>query len=182
MIDEALPRPQPIGVFPLPAGNLLIGPGPGHDEVRETLCTGKRPESFPSSLDYYRLALDGKVDEAIVALDRRDGHDDGGSGGDEALTRLNRLVLSADPSHLAGVDAALDRDTSPGLACHRDTVAYTLGLVDEPPSIPVAGSHAGSSSDVGEGAVAAVGGEFVAMARAAVAAAALERHDRGAGR
>ena len=30
----ALPRPQPIGVFPLPAGFLLVGDGPGHDEVR----------------------------------------------------------------------------------------------------------------------------------------------------
>lgn len=31
-----LALPQPIGVFPVPAGYLVIGPGEGHAEIRES--------------------------------------------------------------------------------------------------------------------------------------------------
>ncbi len=152
MTESVLTQPQPVGVFPLPAGNLVIGPGEGHDETRTTLCAGKRPESFPSTLTYYELALDGDIDGALAALD-----------GDSVIDRVNRLVLSAEPDHLALAAELIDRDTSPNLSCHVDTVAYTLGLRDEPPAIP--------STDH-------VSGEFLAMARAANAAAALAGHDR----
>ena len=84
-IVNMLPRPQPVGIFPLPAGYMLIPNGPGHDEIREQLLAGKRPSEFPTSLNFYELALNDDLDGAAAAL-----------VGDDLIARTNRLVL--DPS------------------------------------------------------------------------------------
>lgn len=176
-------RPQPIGVFPLPAGYLLLPDGPGHDDVRATLVDGKLPAELPGTLEFYSHALAGDLDASLAAL----------IGGD-LVTRINRFVL--DPSAdaldllLADVaalhDAALDPDAlgpdaldpaapgpaaSPGgsAAVHSavdlrvfvETIAFVVGLRAVPP------------------AVGGASGEFAALVLAAQATAALERGRSG---
>lgn len=164
--DQLLPRPQPIGVFPLPAGYLAIGPGEGHDEVRAQLLEGRRPESFPPSLRYYELALDDDLDGALAALDPgRDRETDRETDRD-LLVRFNRLVLAPDPVELAALRA--DCDAGPGHGDLRhlvDTMAFIVGLA----STPVDPDRTG-----GEGP----DGELAALANAAKATLALERGDR----
>ncbi len=115
---DTLPRPQPIGVFPLPAGYLLIDDRPEHDQARVDLVAGRRPESLPSTLRYYELALDGDLDGALAALD-----------GDDPVTLANRLVL--DPSQELLTDLLQVED--PVLRLHAETVAFIVGLVATPP-------------------------------------------------
>ncbi|MEM8905142.1 MAG: hypothetical protein AAGF02_15675 [Actinomycetota bacterium] len=141
-------RPQPLGVFGLPAGYLLL-PAEGADEVRAELLAGRRPTSFPSTLRYYELALDGDLDGALAAID-----DDG------PVELANRLVLDPSPDRL---DALLDLATTNGdaaLLTFAETIGFIVGLRSEP-SLP-------GSCD----------GEFEALVRAARATLALEAHDR----
>lgn len=119
-IATTLPRPQPVGIFPLPAGYLLIDADPAHDDARLALAAGHRPASFPRTLRYYELALDGDLDGALRAID-----------GDDPVSRANRLVLAPDrPTHDdllddPGVDAAM--------RSHVEMVAFVVGLRPDPP-------------------------------------------------
>ncbi len=146
VITELLPRPQAVGVFPLPAGYLLIGEGPGHDEVRTALVGGHLPEAFPPSLRYYELALAGDLPGALAAL-----------AGDDPITLANRLVLAPDRPLLKELRAI----ATGALAVHIEMVAFVVGLALDPPD------------------PAAADGEIAAMAHAAKATLAMERHDRG---
>ena len=147
MADATLPRPQPIGVFPLPAGYLLVGQGEGHDQVRDALVEGHRPAPFPPTLRYYELALDGDLPGALAALD------DG-----SLVTEVNRLVL--EPS--AELVERLRAGTSGDLRAHVEMVAFAAGISATPPD-PLRAD-----------------GELAAMAHAAHATEALERHDTAA--
>lgn len=145
-MDEALlERPQPVGVWPLPAGYLLVGGGRGHDEARIALTEGRRPGTWPQGLRYYQLALDGDLDAALGELT-----------GNDAVTLVNRLVLAPSADLLAAVRA---RATG-AVSAHAETVAFVVGLASTPPD------------------PRAAGGEIAALARAAQATLALERHDR----
>ncbi len=116
--DHSIARPQPVGVFELPAGFLIVPPGDGHDEVRELLAAGRRPDEFPRGLEFYRQALDGDVDGALGLLQ-----------GEDPISRLNRFVLDPDEEVLADL-----RDEFEGpLASHLELVAYSTGLTDSPP-------------------------------------------------
>jgi len=147
-VTTTLPRPQPVGVFPLPAGYLLIGPGDGHDEVREQLLGGMLPPAFPSTLQYYVHALEGDLDQAAAVLD-----------GDDLVTRTNRLVLDPSRELLDALLADGTLDDIPGLRSHVEMVAFVVGLQLDPPKPE------------------ATNGEFAAMAHSAAATLALERHD-----
>lgn len=154
--QDVFPRPQPIGVFPLPAGYLLIGPGHGHDEIRSSLLAGTRPAAFPESLRYYELALADDLDGALAALE-----------GDDLLTRANRLVLDPDLGRLDALLADLDPDPTgadqPGIGALRhfvETIAFIVGLRPKPPAPDGADR------------------ELAALANAANATLALERGDR----
>ncbi len=118
--DRLFPRPQPLGVFPLPAGYLLIGDGPGHDEVRRQLLEGRRPESFPETLRYYERALDGDADGALQAID-----------GDDAVAELNRFVLAPSVEKLRGLQERSGDD--PAFATYVTTLAFIVGLTGELP-------------------------------------------------
>ncbi len=165
-VDSAvLPRPQPLGVFPLPAGYLLIGPGPGHDEVRDALLAGRRPRSFPDSLAFYERAIDGDLDGALAALDALGPHDevvaDGDDGAAALIARANRLVLDPRPERLDALLTDLgDRDRA--LRHVVETIGFIVGLRPRPPA----------ADDVD--------GEVAALALAAEATLALERNDRAA--
>ncbi|MEM9042713.1 MAG: hypothetical protein AAGD33_22745 [Actinomycetota bacterium] len=148
-------RPQPIGVFELPAGYLLVPDGPSHDDVRETLVAGRLPDSFPTSLDFYRCALDGDLDGALELL-----------SGDDLVTRINRFVLDPAQDDLELLLADLQGLVSGGasdaleLRTHVETLAFVVGMRAMPP------------------AAGATTGEFAALVHAAQATAALEGRRR----
>jgi tetratricopeptide (TPR) repeat protein len=130
---------------------LLIGAGEGHDEVRRALVAGHLPNAFPESLQYYRLALDGDLDGALAAVE---GPAPEGSG---PVALANRFVLEPNAARLAEL-----RSIATGhLLAHVETVAFTVGLLPQPP------------------APGRADGEIEALVAAAWATAALERHDRG---
>ena len=140
-------RPQPLGVFPLPAGYLLIPDGPGHDEIREALVAGRRPDPLPDTLGFYAAALDGDLDAAVARL------------GDGLVDRINRLVLDPTPDLFAEVSAEVADLGDDALAAHVATLGFIIGLRSTP-----------ADTDAGDG-------EFQAMAMAAHATLALERRD-----
>ncbi len=153
MSDQpTLPRPQPVGVFPLPAGYLLIGAGEGHDAVREQLVAGRLPNAFPSSLRCYELALAGDIDGAIAALA-------GDTGRADAIALANRFVLEPSAPLLARVRSLAAELGDAALAAHVELVAFAVGLADDPPDP--------GSAD----------GEIAAMAHAASATRSLEQRD-----
>jgi tetratricopeptide (TPR) repeat protein len=145
-VTSTITRPQPVGVFPLPAGYLLIGADPANDDARAALTAGRRPTEFPPSLRYYELALDGDLDGALELLD-----------GDDVIARTNRLVLDPDRALLDGL--LVETQDDPALHSHVEMIGFVVGLLLDPP------------------AVDGVDGEFAAMAHAARATLALERHD-----
>ncbi len=141
-------RPQPLGVFGLPAGYLLISDNPALDDVRIGLVAGTLPEAFPPELEYYERALAGDLDGALAAVT-----------GDDLVSEANRLVL--DPS-LDRLAALLEAGTAAGdasIVSFAETLGFIVGLRAAP----------------ADGAL--VDGEFAAMAHAARATLALEQHD-----
>lgn len=115
-----LRRPQPLGVFPLPAGLLLIGgDDPLHDSARAELVAGRRPE-LPAALRYYALALDDDADGSLAAITAPG-----------PISTVNRLVLDPTPERLAAARAAAAGDDD--LATCVELVAFVAGLAGAPP-------------------------------------------------
>lgn len=107
-------RPQPLGIFPAPAGDLLL------PFANEDLMRGIIPAEFPSQLEFYRAALNDDVDAAIRLL--ADQTDDAAD--------YNRFALrptSADYQKLKAV-------FSGELAALLDLTAFTHHLTNEPPA------------------------------------------------
>ncbi len=147
-----VPRPQPIGVFPLPAGYLLVDEGPGHDEVRSQLVAAKLPAEFPPTLSYYQHALRGEIDAALSAIE-----------GDDVVANANRFVLDPSPTRLTALNksvAELDEPDRNAMAAYVTSMAYVVGLDGELPDA--------KTTD----------GEFAALAHSIVAAWAIENSDR----
>jgi tetratricopeptide (TPR) repeat protein len=144
---ELIERPQPVGVFPYPAGLLLIPPGDGHDSVRESLLAGKLPDAFPVGLGFLQAALVDDIDGSLARLAELDD--------DDPVVLANRLVLAPDRRILE-----LARRAATGaLAEHVELVAFIVGLRIDPVD------------------PATLDREFEVMARAARVALALQRRD-----
>ncbi|MEX5632410.1 hypothetical protein [Parafrankia sp. FMc2] len=115
-------RPQPVGVFPLPAGFLLVPGGEETATVRRSLAAGMLPTAWPPELAAIELAYRGDVAGAAERLQ-----------GDDVVTRYNRFVL--DP---AGTPAqqlvALRADLGAELGVLVDVVRFATGERREPPA------------------------------------------------
>lgn len=111
--------PQPIGIFPLPAGYLILPPAEGVETVLPALMQGQLPDDLPDSLDFFRLALAGDSDAAYrsIAVD------------DSLEAAYNRFVLRSSPESYA----ALSRVLTGELRQLLDVVAYTIGYLAMPP-------------------------------------------------
>jgi tetratricopeptide (TPR) repeat protein len=114
----ALPRPQPLGALPWPAGMLLLPEGA--DEVSAALVAGREVDEWPAGTEFMRRALDDDIDQAVADLT-----------GDDAISRYNRAVLVG--GH--GVWEALAAETSGELRALVDTARFSVGLLDEPPAL-----------------------------------------------
>lgn len=113
-------RPQPLGMFPLPAGFLLVPPGDGSEAARARLVAGLLPEHWPDALRPYELALAGDLDGALAEL-----------RGDDAVTRYNRFVIEPD-----GEDPGrLREELGEPFGVLVDVVSFALGRRDTPPEV-----------------------------------------------
>mgnify|MGYP001375680642 CR=1 FL=1 len=114
-----VPRPQPLGALPWPAGMLLVPDGPGSAETAAALAVGTEPAEWPAALAHVRLALDGDVEGAAAAVD-----------GDDDVARYNRAVLVGGDEAWADLVAR----TSGELGALARTAAFSVGMLDEPPT------------------------------------------------
>jgi tetratricopeptide (TPR) repeat protein len=114
---DLVARPQPLGVFGLPLGYLLIPAGDDTDPVRAALLAGCLPEVWPDRLAGHRHALAGDRDAALAAL-----------AGDDAVARYNRFVLDPDSADPDAVRADLGE-----FGVLVDVVLFALGRSDEVP-------------------------------------------------
>lgn len=111
-----IPRPQPLGVLPWPAGMLIV-PG-DHDDVRASILRGLVPDTWPPDLEFIRLALDGSPAEAAALLDSGD-----------PIARYNRAVLVGGDGAWDGFD-----DIDADLSTLVGVATYSVGVADGPPS------------------------------------------------
>lgn len=117
-------RPQPLGVFPYPAGLLLLPEVNEADVVLATeastqLMRGAVPTAWPTQWLAYAAALRGDREGALNAL-ATDPSD---------LAAYNRFVLTGDESDLARATASADET----LRTLSSLVAYIQGVVDTLP-------------------------------------------------
>ncbi len=137
-------RPQPLGALPWPAGMLLLPDTSGASAVCAELVVGSVPAHWPAETEFVRLALDDDVDAAADSI-----------VGDDLASRYNRAVLVGGDDEWAALAAESDGE----LRALVDTARFSVGLLDEPPSLD------GTS------------GEVAAVVGSARASSAMERGD-----
>lgn len=115
---QLAPRPQPVGLFPLPLGYMLFPAGEDSKDAREAMLAGRLPDSWPPSLHAHELAAAGERDAAIAELQN---HVD-------PVATYNRFVLDPD-----SVDPDKLRRELGEFAILVDVVLFTLGRTDTPP-------------------------------------------------
>ena len=107
-------RPQPLGIFPAPAGDLLL------PVANDELLQGKIPGEFPAELKFYQAALNDEIDDALAALSHQTGE----------IADYNRFALR--PTSAAYQD--LKARFSGELLALLDLTAFTHHLTNEPPA------------------------------------------------
>ncbi len=110
-------RPQPIGIFPLPAGYLVL-PQAEDTSALQTLMQGHTPDAFPPEWVFFQRALAGDIAGARATLTN-----------DDFVSRYNRFVLESSPDEYATLQTQLPNELLPLLTL----VGYTLGYTDAPP-------------------------------------------------
>ncbi len=129
-------RPQPLGVWPWPAGMLVLPDGPGTAEVAGLMLRGILPEAWPDHLRFVPTALGGDAAAAAAQV------------GDDVIGRYNAAVLIGGDGAWDGVaDADEDLQALAGVAM------FSVGLLDDPPT-----------SDSATGEIAAIVGSAQASA------------------
>lgn len=108
-----------VGVFPFPAGLLLIpGDDPSASDVRTALNGGRLPDPWPETLGGHALAYQGDLTGALATLT-----------GDDPVTRYNRWLLDPESDDAVEVRSGLPAELAPLV----DVVAYSIGIGDSPP-------------------------------------------------
>ncbi|ACL23415.1 tetratricopeptide repeat protein [Chloroflexus aggregans] len=114
-------RPQPLGIFALPAGYLILPPSDARTAAPAlaALLRGARPDEWPPEWNFYAHALDGDIQAALAAL----------PASSDPLTRYNRYVLDGAPAD----DLILSTLLTGELASLQGVAAFTMGHRSEPP-------------------------------------------------
>ncbi len=116
--NALVPHPQPLGLFGVPAGLLLIPGGEQTRCAREELAAGRRPRTWPEELSGHRL-----VHEGLDGLEAADAFT-----GSDAVAGYNRWLLNPAGADRGAVRAALPAAVAPLV----DVAAHTLGLAPPP--------------------------------------------------
>ena len=123
---SAVPAPtgrhQPLGVFPLPLGYMLIPADEGTEEARTAMLRGRLPASWPPSMRAHELAAAGKRDAAITALMAAS------QNRFDSVALYNRFVLDPDSVNPDNLRPVLGE-----FAVLVDVVLFALGRTDTPP-------------------------------------------------
>ncbi len=114
-------RPQPLGIFPLPASFLLLpeSTDANHQEAHTALLAGDADAPVGDLWLFYTLALQGQLDAAYEAI-----------RGDSPLDDWNRFILRPDPAAYQALQRDLPRDLLPLL----QAAGYAFGITEEAPS------------------------------------------------
>lgn len=112
-------RPQPIGIFPLPVGYLLLSPAQS-DDALESLLYGQYPDTYPEEWAFYACAIRGELEAALDHL----------KDSTEPINQYNRFVLQSSPEAYQRLRKIFDDE----LRTILDVVAYSIGYIHQPPS------------------------------------------------
>jgi tetratricopeptide (TPR) repeat protein len=109
-------RPQPIGIFPMPA-NFLLLPESWQDsaDYQNTL-----QGIFPKEDSFFKFAIDGEQEKALAELTD-----------DLPETKFNRFILNTSPENYNQLKEELTGDYRKLL----DVAAFTLNYIPEPPTV-----------------------------------------------
>ncbi len=113
--------PQLLGVFPAPAGYLLLPAERGAPPLDAPRSAGRWPDDVPDAWRFYTLALAGDLEAAHAAVT-----------GEDAVARYNRFVLAPDEARYARLKAEAEGDD----ALLVRAVGYLYRLEAEPPTPP----------------------------------------------
>lgn len=116
--ETILQRPQPVGIFPLPAGYLLLPPTTD-GATGAALLAGRTPESWPTEWRVFAAALGGDTATSLTLL----------AADPSPLAAYNRFVLDPTPGRHA------QAREHPALRTLADVLAYSVGLLDRPPEV-----------------------------------------------
>lgn len=131
--------PQPLGIFPLPLGLLLLpeaGSGAIERGALEALLRGDLEAALPAAWRFFAVALRGEGETALALLERSGGGVDGWIG------QYDRLILAPSLERYA----ALRERSDAGQARLLESAAYALGLAEEVP--PLAAEEAAATPEV----------------------------------
>lgn len=116
-------HPQPLGVWPWPAGMLVLPDGPQTAETAAVLLRGVQPKTWPEHLEFYAVALTGDVTRAAALVS------------DDAIGRYNKAVL------IGGNDAFNEfNDATDDLGSLAAVAMFSVGMRD---TTPAPGAHSG---------------------------------------
>ena len=121
-MPSSITTPQPLGIFPYPAGLLLLPPcsDASADETLASVMRGAVPDAVPAAWQFFLDALHGNTSAAITAL-----RDD-----TSPVAGYNRFVLDGDE---AGRQAAL-RDGDATLQALATMAMFIQGASDTLPA------------------------------------------------
>ena len=109
-------RPQPIGIFSLPANYLLLTETWANSRTYKNLLNG----ILPTEDSFYKFVIEGNFGKALIALE-----DD-----DSPEMKFNRFVLNSSPE----VYQQLKQEFTGEYRLILEVVAYTLNYIPEPPN------------------------------------------------
>jgi tetratricopeptide (TPR) repeat protein len=110
---------QPLSIFPLPTGYLLLPALDQHETALADLLQGRMPTNMPKDWQFYQAAYHGDTATALALL----------ASDTSAEAHYNQFVLNGSAETYPTVRRQLPAEFVPLL----DMVAYTMGLLAAPP-------------------------------------------------
>jgi tetratricopeptide (TPR) repeat protein len=119
-VREIACRPQPAGIFPFPAGLLILPSLPCQEnEALDRVLAADLTNELPTEWSFFAAAVEKDFARALAEL----------GNGEDAISRYNRFVLRPSPETYWDLKPILGG----GLGVLLDLVAFSHGYIDEPP-------------------------------------------------
>ena len=108
-------RPQPIGIFPMPANFLLLPESWSDSDDLNNLLDG----IYPQTDSFFKFSMEGEIEKALAKLTE-----------DSPESKYNRFVLNGSPELYHQLKQELTEEYAKLL----DVAAFTLDYISEPPT------------------------------------------------